>query len=222
MRLNGWRRYTIPRRIWRAVSLPLITTVTATGIWIGGLMHPDATHLQVGAVLQEVPTGATPEQHEAAAHLLGATRSSLTRFQDPAAAEAAGFEPGPVSDADPLLHFTNKANATAILDPDHPQALVYARTSHGLRLVGAMFEMPRIGQWGPDPGGPLTQWHQHEGICFTPFGFGFSLESPFWTCPLGAISITTPPMLHVWIIDNPNGPFSADLAEAVKRQLQRE
>jgi hypothetical protein len=85
-----------------------------------------------------------------------------------------------------------------------------------------MYQMPRSGQWGPDPGGPLTQWHQHEGICFSPFGFEFSLETPFWTCPVGSASITTPPMLHVWIIDNGKaGPFSADLDKTVQRELTR-
>jgi hypothetical protein len=84
-----------------------------------------------------------------------------------------------------------------------------------------MYQMKRAGQWGPDPGGPLTQWHQHEGICFSPLGFEFSFETPFWTCPVGSTSITTPPMLHVWIIDNgKNGPFAADLDTTVQRELQ--
>ena len=107
-----------------------------------------------------------------------------------------------------------------LVDPTRPQALVYAQTRHGLQLIGAMFQMPRAGQWGPDPGGPLTQWHQHEGICFSPFGIEFSFETPFWTCPVGSTSITTPPMLHVWIIDNgKNGPFAADLDKTVQREL---
>jgi len=84
-----------------------------------------------------------------------------------------------------------------------------------------MYQMPRAGQWGPDPGGPLTQWHQHEGICFSPFGFEFSFETPFWTCPVGSTSVTTPPMLHVWIIDNGKlGPFAADLDKTVQKNLQ--
>jgi hypothetical protein len=121
-----------------------------------------------------------------------------------------------------LLHFENHANAAAILDPMRPQALVYARTTHGLKLIGAMFQMPRAGQWGPDPGGPLTQWHQHEGICFTPLGFELSFATPFWSCPLGAIIVTTPPMLHVWIVDNGKfGPFAADLDPKVQRLLER-
>ena len=220
MRLANPTRRTWPRRVWRATAFPLMVCVTTLGIWVGGLVHPDALHAHAGALLQPVARVATPEQQAAAAQLLADTRASIARYQDPAAAIAAGFKPGPASSAEPLRHFENSANANAILDPNRPQALVYAQTSHGLQLIGAMYQMKRAGQWGPDPGGPLTQWHQHEGVCFSPFGFEFSFETPFWTCPVGSTSITTPPMLHVWIIDNgKNGPFAADLDKTVQRQL---
>jgi hypothetical protein len=220
IRLANPTRRTWPRRAWRATAFPLMACLTTLGIWVGGLVHPDALHAHAGALLQPVAAVATPEQRAAAARLLADTRASIARYQDPAAAILAGFKPGPVSSAEPLRHFENTGNATAVLDPNRPQALVYAQTTHGLQLIGAMYQMPRAGQWGPDPGGPLTQWHQHEGICFSPFGFEFSLETPFWTCPVGSTSITTPPMLHVWIIDNgKEGPFSADLDKTVQRQL---
>lgn len=222
MRLGQPTRRTSPRRIWRATAFPLITTMATLGIWVGGFAHPDAIHKHVGAILQPVASLVTPEQRAAAAHLLADTKASLARYQDPALAIAAGYKAGPNLAADPLVHFENKANTKVILDPMHPQALVYARTSTGLRLIGAMYQMPAIGQWGPDPGGPLTQWHEHEGICFSPFGFELSFETPFWTCPVGSTSITTPPMLHVWVIDNgKNGPFAADLDKSVQQQLLR-
>ena len=221
LRLGPPGRRTWPRRVWRAVAFPMLVSLTTVGIWVGGLVHPDALHAHPGALLQPVATEATPDQREAAARLITDTRASIARYRNPAVAIAAGFKPGPASSAEPLRHFENPANAKIILDPNHPQALVYAQTKHGLQLIGAMYQMPRAGQWGPDPGGPLTQWHQHEGICFSPFGFEFSFETPFWTCPLGSTSITTPPMLHVWIIDNgKQGPFAADLDQTVQKQLQ--
>jgi hypothetical protein len=222
LRLANHRRRTWPRLVWRSVAMPMLMIVTTAGIWIGGLAHPDALHAHAGAVLQPVASTATPAQQAAAARLLADTRASIARYQDPKTAIAAGYRPGAVSDADPLLHFENHANAVAILDPMRPQALVYARTTHGLKLIGAMFQMPRAGQWGPDPGGPLTQWHQHEGICITPFGFELSFATPFWSCPVGAIIVSTPPMLHVWIVDNGKfGPFAADLDPKVQRLLER-
>ena len=221
MRLAQPGRRTWPRRIWRAVAFPMLASLTTLGIWVGGLAHPDALHAHAGAVLQPVATEATADQRVAAARLLSDTRAGIARYQDPATAIAAGFKPGPASSAEPLRHFENPANANAVLDPSHPQALVYVQTNRGLQLIGAMYQMKRAGQWGPDPGGPLTQWHQHEGICFSPFGFEFSFATPFWTCPIGSSNITTPPMLHVWIVDNgKSGPFAAELDKTVQKQLQ--
>jgi hypothetical protein len=31
--------------------------------------------------------------------------------------------------------------------------------------------MKQIGQFGPDPGGPITAWHQHENIWVSPLFF---------------------------------------------------
>src|SRR5439155_21756353 len=141
MRLKAPARTAWPRRVWRATACPLLVSLTTSGIWIGGLAHPDALHAHAGAVLQPVASVATREERGAAARLLADTKASLARYQDPAAAVAAGYKPGPVSDADPLLHFQNQANIGAVLDPDRPQALVYARTPVGLKLVGAMYQM---------------------------------------------------------------------------------
>jgi hypothetical protein len=220
MRLKVHHRDSWWRRARRAAALPLMTSLTTLAIFFGGLAHPDALHAHAGAVLQPVNAVATPDQVLAAQALLAQTRAAIAPFRDPAMAIAAGYQPAPASDADRLEHWSNKANAGVILDPGRPQDLVYLQTPQGLLLMGAMFQMPRIGQWGPDPGGPLMQWHQHEGICFSPAGSEFAFATPFWTCPLGSISVTPPPMLHVWIVENPLGPFAADLDPRVIRVLQ--
>jgi hypothetical protein len=208
------------RRIWQASALPLMTVITGLGVWGGSLAHPDKLHIHPGATLQVVSDVITAEQRAAAAALLAQVRKGLARYQDPQAAISAGYQPEWSSDPTTLLHWSNPANTGAILDPWHPQTLVFVQTHHGPRLVGAMFQMQKLDQWGPDPGGSLTEWHQHEGICFGA-GPTFTLETPFWTCPLGTLSVTVPPMLHVWIVKNPAGPFSADLdADVVKRLIQ--
>src|SRR5258708_21047212 len=108
------------------------------------------------------------------------------------------------------------------MGPARPQGLVYANSKHGPVLIGAMFQMKRIGQFGPDPGGPITAWHQHENICITPIGLEFSLMTPFATCPIGAIDISVSPMLHVWIVDNPKGrPFAWDIHPAGVKSIER-
>ena len=213
------------RRAWRwaslGVALPLLTLITASTVWIVDLARPDAQHAHAGAVLQETNEVATPEQTAAAARLYAETKAAILPYQDTRKAVADGYRPGGPSNM-PSTHWMNQAYVDAgyVMDPRRPQGLVYANSKHGPVLIGAMFQMKHLGQFGPDPGGPLTAWHQHENICFTPFGFEFSLMTPFATCPLGAIDLSVAPMLHVWIVDNPKGgPFAVDIDEGVVKSI---
>jgi hypothetical protein len=199
---------------WGALTagLPLLTVLTGTTIWGIDLANPDAQHVHAGAVLKSTNDVATPEQEKAAAQLYAQTKAAISPYQDWHRAWAAGYRPGGPSNM-PSSHWMNDAYVKAgyVMDSGRPQGLVYANTRRGPVLLGAMFQMPHLNQFGPDPGGPLTAWHQHENICFTPLGFEFSLMSPFATCPLGSIDISAPPMLHVWVVDNPTGPFAVDI-----------
>jgi hypothetical protein len=218
----------VKTRAWRWASLgaalPLLTVITASTVWIVDLARPaDAQHSHAGAVLQATNEVASPAQEAAAAQLYAETKAAILPFQDTQKAFAAGYRPGGPSNM-PSTHWMNQAYVDAgyVMDPHRPQGLVYANTKHGPVLLGAMFQMKQLGQFGPDPGGPLTAWHQHENICFTPFGFEFSLMTPFATCPLGAIDLSASPMLHVWIVDNPKGgPFAMDIDDEVVKSIAR-
>jgi hypothetical protein len=216
-----------PRRAWRwaslGVALPLLTLVTTSTVWIVALARPDAQHAHAGAVLQSTNDVATPEQAAAAAQLYSATKAAILQYEDWHKAWAAGYRPGGPANM-PSTHWMNQAfvDAGYVMDPRRPQGLVYANSKHGPVLLGAMFQMKHLGQFGPDPGGPLTAWHQHENICVTPLGLEFSLMTPFATCPLGAIDISVSPMLHVWIVDNPKGgPFAVDIDDSVVKRIDR-
>jgi hypothetical protein len=215
-RLRRWRWGTL------GVTVPFLTLVSLSVIWIDDLARPDTQHVHAGAVLQATNDVATPEQVAAAQRLYDATATAIEPYRDWHAAWAAGFRPGGPQDM-PSTHWMNQRNVDAgyVMDPQHPQGLVYANTKHGHVLLGAMFQMQHIGQFGPDPGGPLTAWHQHENICFTPFGFEFSFMTPTATCPLGAIDISASPMLHVWIVDNPGGRFAVDIDDKVVRRIDQ-
>jgi len=215
-----------PRRIirWAALgaAVPLLTLVTTATVWIVDLARPDATHAHAGAVLQQSNAVASPDQVAAAATLYAETKAAITPYEDWHVAWAAGFRPGPTNM--PSTHWINQHNVNAgyVLDPAHPQGLVYANTKHGPVLLGAMFQMKQIGQFGPDPGGPLTAWHEHVNICVTPFGgFEFSFMTPMAVCPIGAIDLTVPAMLHVWIVPNPGGQFAIDIDSAVVKNIDR-
>jgi hypothetical protein len=205
-----------------AVALPVLTIVTTSTVWIVALARPDAQHAHAGALLQATNDVATPEQVAAAAQLYAQTKAAILPYQDWHKAWAAGFRPGGGANLG-STHWMNQTNVDSgyVMDPHHPQGLVYANSKHGPVLLGAMFQMKHIGQFGPDPGGPLTAWHQHENICFSPLGLEFSFMTPFATCPLGAIDISASPMLHVWIVDNPSGPFAVDIDDAVVKKIDR-
>ena len=213
-------------RRWRwaslGVTVPLMTLMAASTIWIVDLARPDPKHSHAGAVLQATNDVATPEQVAAAAQLYDQTKAAIQPYEDWRKAWVAGYRPG--KDLGGAAHWMNQryVDAGYVMDPNRPQGLVYADSKHGPVLLGAMFQMKHIGQFGPDPGGPLTAWHQHENICVSPIFFEFSLMTPFATCPLGAIDISVPPMLHVWIVDNPKGgPFAVDIDPEVVKSIDR-
>jgi hypothetical protein len=221
--LRGEQRRRTRRWASLALALPVLTLMTASTIWIVDLARPaDAQHAHAGALLQATNVVATPEQEAAAARLYAETKAAILKYEDPKVAYAAGYRPGGPSNM-PSSHWMNQryVDAGYVMDPHRPQGLVYANSKRGPVLLGAMFQMKRIGQFGPDPGGPLTAWHQHENICVTPIGLEFSLMTPFATCPLGAIDVSVPPMLHVWIVENPGGPFAVDIDEGVVKSIDR-
>jgi hypothetical protein len=216
-----------PRRVlrWTAlgVSMPVLMIVTVSTVWLVDLARPDSRHVHAGALLQTTNLIATQAQWDAANSLYRQTKAAILPYEDWHEALAAGFRPGG-NGVGGSTHWMNQHNVDAgyVMDPNHPQGLVYANSKHGPVLLGAMFQMKRIGQFGPDPGGPLTAWHQHENICVTPIGFELSLMTPFATCPLGAIDISASPMLHVWIVDNPRGgPFAVDIDPEVVKSIDR-
>ena len=205
------------------VAMPVLLVATGATVWIVDLARPDARHVHAGALLQATNPFPTPVQLEAADRLYSETKAAIQPYQDWHLAWAAGYRPGG-STTLPSSHWMNQrfVDAGYVMDPHRPQGLVYANTRHGPVLLGAMFQMKSLNQFGPDPGGPLTAWHQHENLCVTPFGFEFSLMTPFGTCPLGAIDFSAPPMLHVWIVDNPRGgPFAVDIDPSVVAALDR-
>jgi hypothetical protein len=224
------RRRGAPRLVAASLATLTITFLTGLTMWIEDLAGAGHAHGAVagcaanhhpvpGMVLRPVPCTVTPQQQAAADRLVEETRAAIAPYEDVNVAMAAGYRRG-APDGSGTAHYSNLfAHGHGPLDPRHPSALVYESTKHGPVLLGAMYQMPGVGQPGPDLGGALTPWHYHTNVCFSLPGLLISgLATPFGGCPPGSVRITTADQLHVWTAANPNGPFG-DLDEAWVRRL---
>jgi hypothetical protein len=98
-----------------------------------------------------------------------------------------------------------------VLDPDRIEALVFENTASGPVLVSAMYLLDPGATMAdvPDVAGDLTQWHDHQNLCWDATGTrlaGVSLDGE--RCRPGGTLRATPPMLHVWLDDHDCGPFA--------------
>ena len=157
--------------------------------------------------------GVTLEEQARAENLIAITLIRLPQFADPAKAEAAGFRSiGDAITGDEHYINLNYFHDGRILDPDHPESLVYEPDGKGgKKLVAAMF-MLETGQTMadvPDIGGKLTQWHIHNNLCFTTSGRVGGLTTAEGTCNAPLVKGPDTPMIHVWIRPHPCGPFAA-------------
>jgi hypothetical protein len=151
----------------------------------------------------------TDAELEAATRLVDDTKAGVARFQDLEAAKADGYyQVAPPRNG--LVHYLNSAynRDGRILDPEHPESLIYLDLDGTWMLVGAMYRMPVPDQPGPRVGGPLTAWHAHNNLCRAEGRVvAVAIDG---ACPKGELG-NTPEMLHVWLVDNPLGVFSDDM-----------
>jgi hypothetical protein len=176
--------------------------------------HDHAARAQAGVVMRPVADHhATPAQIAAAARLAEETVAATRRYADIDAARAAGYQAS-LSETGYDVHLENKAFGRdgRTLDPRRPEQLVYAVAGGRATLLGAVFVMERAGVPGPEPGGPITGWHAHNG-CLTVLPPGFGVTSPYGGCPALSVQATIPEMMHIWTVDSPRGPYAEGLDE---------
>ncbi len=209
------------RRLAASGLVVALAVVVAAGAWAGAFSAGEGGHHSVGATPAPgvlLPDGEPrwPTGHELLeAHQLAVlTARWLEPYRDPAVAARDGYLVDGMFGTD--FHADNPAYLAdgRILDPRRPETLVYAVGDRGPVLLGAMFQMPGIGQEGPAVGGPLTVWHAPDHICFalTPPALA-GIVSPYGTCPLGSITMPiTNEMIHVWTVPGAPSRFG-DLDE---------
>lgn len=152
----------------------------------------------------------TPVSPTVAEDLIARTASALPRWADVGVARAEGFRS--IGDAftgfEHLVHPVWAADAV-VLDPERPESLVYRVTDAGHELVSAMFMLPPGTTMAdvPDLGDERAVWHTHDDLCFSREGVlaGRLVDG---VCRPGGVHVPTPPMMHVWIVPHPCGPFA--------------
>jgi hypothetical protein len=212
---------------WRrlAGSTAIVALVVLTGLagWTGAFLaaeaddggagsHHGGAMPQPSSVMRHQEDRApTAAEQAAAADFYDTAAATLASYADPDAAGAAGYRVDGMRGDDFHAAHPGYQGDGRIFDPERPENLIYAVTDRGPVLLGAMFEMPEIGQRGPAIGGPLTVWHEHENVCLTLVPPGLSgLQSPFGLCPIGSILLPrTPEMLHLWVV--PGAPRFGDI-----------
>src|SRR4051812_29778321 len=164
----------------------------------------DADRIDLGGV-----AGVTRSEQRFAERLLRDTIRVLPRWSDVATARADGFTSigDAVRDGDEHWVHWDWIDDNVILDPHHPESLVYHVDKNGDRqLEAAMYMLPpsyRLDSL-PDFGGALTQFHSHGNLCFSDtarprFVRLAYLSAGMETCP-GSLSLMfTNAMVHVWI-----------------------
>jgi hypothetical protein len=160
----------------------------------------------------------TAAQAGVARNLLTKLRGAALRWRNPDEAAAAGFDMHTArraaGDKTPhYLHAENRRFAAdgRYLDPERPEALIYANVpGHPLLLIGVMFSMPR-GVHGPSPAGSITRWHFHR-VCtrgnlrgLTPLADG--------SCPRGETLREGSEMLHVWFTEDLRSAYAIHAPE---------
>jgi len=162
--------------------------------------------------------GVSAAQQARAEELVFRTRTVLPKFATTDIAIANGFSSIQDS-ATGVEHYVNWSyiNDEHELNPDYPESLVFQVGPNGKRtLVSAMYMMGDSYslETVPDIGGPLTQWHIHNNLCYSqdPFVHGSTrvvgVTSENGPCSFG-IKLNQNPMIHVWIKPHPCGPFAA-------------
>jgi hypothetical protein len=159
--------------------------------------------------------GVTPAEQHRAETLLRETIVDLRKYELPSEAYAAGYRSiGDALTGDEHYIKWSDVDDGHILDPTRPESLVYEYRGGKQQVVAAMYMMPYGSRFTdvPDVGGPLTQWHIHADLCLTNDPVQKTLSGATTVngqCPPGSSKAGIMPMLHVWVVPNPCGPFAA-------------
>jgi hypothetical protein len=162
--------------------------------------------------------GVSREQEDRARQLVLDTQKELIRWADYKVAQAEGW----ISIGDQATGYEHFVNGRYLndgyqLDATRPESIVYKVYGETRILVSAMYmaegqpalDSPLL----TDFAGPLFEWHAHTNLCWglRDGGVGIvGVTDENGKCPPGStLRAISKPMVHVWIVPHPCGPFAA-------------
>ncbi|MGY6499781.1 MAG: hypothetical protein ACXIVQ_02630 [Acidimicrobiales bacterium] len=171
--------------------------------------HDHADH-DGGPIISLYDPRLTVDQRAAARELIAETQVGMDRFPDVESVLAAGYLS--IGDGgtgfEHFVHLGYMADGRE-LDPDRIESIVARVHPDGSReIVSAMYLLEPGATMAdvPDIAGSLTEWHDHQDLCWEGVRV-VGRVSTDGTCPRGDFRGTVP-MLHVWMVPHPCGPFA--------------
>ena len=115
------------------------------------------------------------------------------------------------------IHYANEEYILddAILDPERPEFLMYYKVGEKRELTGVMYLVDEPLREGPQIGGGETIWHYHvwsRKACLLHELLVIGQPDKDENCRRGSLGDRSPEMIHIWLVDHPNGPFSSNMA----------
>jgi hypothetical protein len=152
----------------------------------------------------------TAAQRAIAVGLIDGVKAAMTAFPNVAAVEAAGYVSIKDGGVDGYEHYVNWSYLTdgIEMNPAKIESIVVKKSADGSKTIVSGMYILNIGKTManvPTLAGELTTWHDHQNLCFSGTTLvGLAVNG---VCAQGTL-LPTPPMLHVWLIDHPCGPFA--------------
>jgi hypothetical protein len=153
----------------------------------------------------------TPAQRRAAVDLIYRTAAHLNaNLSTVAAVEAAGYRSIGDGGTDGFEHFVNWGYLSdgVEMDASRIESVVAKKNGDGTKTIVSGMYILALGKTMadvPDIAGELTTWHDHQNLCWEGNRVVGITENG--QCRRGTF-IATPPMLHVWLVAQPCGPFA--------------
>ena len=196
----------------RAAVLALLAIVlTGAAVVLFALTRPPVETGTFASGHEHGSTAAEPSAVDLAREneLVASTKAAIAQYSDVTVAEASGYR-WIGDDGGQYRHYVRGAYLLddGELDPDRIESLVYRVGADGSEeLVSGMYILDPGTTLAEAPDVGLAPWHVHTNLCFD--GGGIAGTDDDGACPEGSVNVRTPPMLHVWVVDNPDGPFAA-------------